>query len=836
MVLKNPRRIITLLASFLAALTSLSAQQQAEQADSLVRLMSAEYVRHIEEGDDVIRIAVDAVFLHNGTYLMCDSSVWSANRQIINFMGNVKMVQGDTELTSEKLDYLIEEDLAQFRGVLVELRNKQDNILRTKILDYNTKDSLAVFQGGASMKSEDGQIIESDHGSYSNARNLFNFQGDVNMFADSVFVKTASLDYDSDKEKAYFTSPIDFWKDDNVLTAKTGWYEKLDELFFFEKDVHAITPDQEMWSDSLYFYRNLNDVRMHSNVQLQDTTRSSVGVSDYFLYEDAHARVTMKQRAALAMWSESDGQIDTTYFGADTFVLHTQRKCDVDSTELAAAASRLDAISADPVAEFRKRAAEEYARSRENPDEENDGMGAAAGAMQMGAPEGRAEQAAALPKIAAETEAEEEEEPEEEKEVEDVEGVEELEALEEPVQPDTTRIGFIKGLGNVKIFREDMQVRCDSMLFNELDSIARFHLDPVIWNEGRRQYSADSLFVLVKSEGPDRASLMSNAFILVQEDSVHYDQIMSTEVLAYFNSDMELKRFDALGGATALFYIQENDVIATANKVETKLMSATLKDGEVERVYYFESPKNDVYPLVQLPEAEKRFKGFNWRPELRPSSPLDISDIKIRPSGRRELESHQRPVFKQTDRFFPGWMADVYAGIEAAKERKRLQAEQKDSLAAEEAQVQDSVAVVDSLKLQTDTLKAVADTLAPRDSVASAPREEDWMSDRELRRALRKAKRDARWAELDARDERKAALKQQKKEEKQRRREERAARRRARQEAKDQAKLQKYIEYFEKQKQENERKQELDTTRERASGVEAGGELQAPPGLEGKTS
>ena len=85
----------------------------------------------------------------------------------------------------------------------------------------------------------------------------------------------------------------------------------------------------------------------------------------------------------MAMWSESEGQIDTTYFGADFFELHTERRCDVDSTEVAEAASRLETISADPIAEYSKRAAEEYARSRENPDEENNGMGAASSAMQV---------------------------------------------------------------------------------------------------------------------------------------------------------------------------------------------------------------------------------------------------------------------------------------------------------------------------------------------------------------------------------------------------------------------------------------------------------------------
>lgn len=810
------RRLISILALFFWALTGLSAQEQTEQADSLVRLVSARYVNQTELDGDVIRKAVDAVFLHNGTYLTCDSSVWSANNQIINFIGNVKMVQGDTELTSEKLDYLIEEDLAQFRGVLVELRNKQNNILRTKILDYNTKDSVAVFSGGASMKSEDGQIIESDKGSYFNAINLFKFNDNVNMFVDSVFVKTDSLDYDSDKEKAYFTSAIDFWKDDNVLSAHNGWYEKADEVFFFRNNVHAISKDQESWSDSLYFYRNVNDVLMLGNVQLQDTTRSVASVSDYFYYQDGLSQVTLKDKAALAMWSESEGQIDTTYLGADVFKLHTEKKCDIDSLEVQKAAARLEVISADPIAEYRKRAAEEYAQSRMSMEEEN---GLSSGLQLQ---QGRGAEAV---------------EEEEEEETEPVVKAEEIslpeKEIELPQEPDTTSVAFMLGLGNVKIFREDMQVRCDSLVFNELDSIARLHKNPIVWNEGRRQYTSDSLFVLVGKSGPERASLMSNAFIAVQEDSLLFDQIMSTEVMAYFDEDTQLRRFDALGGASALFYIEENEELVTVNKVETKLMSATLKEGEVETVYYFDSPKNDVYPVAQLSEKERIFKGFNWKPELKPSSPADITDLKLRSSGRRELESHPRPGFVQTDRFFPGWMNEVYKSIEEARLRKKRAAEEEKA-ASDSLQLSDSLQIRDSLQF-ADTL-ALKDSVAVSDSLAAEKTEETWMSDRELKRALRKARRDARWAELDARDARKAELKQQKKEERLRKKEARAARRKARQEARHQAILQRYIEHFEKQKAKNERKQEPEPARERTSGVEGGGELSAPLELERETS
>ena len=363
---KSQRRRLILAALFLiAAPLFLSAQDSTGQKDSLVRLISAKSLEQRETPEGLVRKAMGATFLHNGTYLISDSSMWYLDSSIIKCRGNVRLLQGETELTSERLDYLIDEDLAQFRGAVVQLRNKQENILRTNILDYNTRDSVAVFSGGASMKSENGQIIESDNGRYLNPDEYFFFDGNVNMFTDSVFVKTTALEYDSTIEKAWFTAYIDFWNEGNMLSADGGWYESQPDIFFFDGDVHALSEAQESWSDTLYYYRKPGDVLMLGSAQLQDTTRSVASVSDYLFYEDSLARVTLKKQAAVALWTEEEGQLDTTYFGADTLVYYTVRRCDIPEAEIEVARARLETILADPVADYRKRAAEEAAAAKE---------------------------------------------------------------------------------------------------------------------------------------------------------------------------------------------------------------------------------------------------------------------------------------------------------------------------------------------------------------------------------------------------------------------------------------------------------------------------------------
>ncbi len=860
MVGKNQKRfLIPCVAALLLSALPLSAQRNAGQTDSLVRLLNARFIEQAEQEDSrMIRKAIEPTFLHNGTYLSCDTAFWHVDEKIINCFGHVQLMQGESVLTSEKLDYLVDENLAQFRGAVVQLRNKKENLLRTRILDYNTQDSLAVFRGGASMKSEDGQIIESDEGTYSNSTGLFSFQGNVNMFTDSVFVKTNALNYDSDRARADFVAPIDFWKDGNMLSAGAGWYERDEELFFFRDAVHGLGETQESWSDSLYYYRSTDDILMLGNIQIQDQSRQVAAMGDRLHYVDSLSCVTLEKRASAALWDGEGEQRDTTYLGAERFVYDTRKMCDIDKAEVRTAENRLEEMLGDPVAEYRRRAAEQAAQAAAEALRDDPNAGPRPGSP-AARNTGRPARSGSQPQPEPKPESKPEPKPAPEAEPAPA-PADTLRALADTLQhalpdslaagvdslavppPDTTKVGFLLALGDVRVFRKDMQVRCDSLRYTDLDSIARLYKDPIVWNEGNRQYNSDSLFVLIREGRMERANLLSNAFIHTEEAEGLYDQIRSTDVIAYFNDSTALRRFDALGGVSALFYLEET---ATVNKVECKMMMATLEHGEVQRVYNFDNPKNDAYPTAQLPEADRILKGFNWQPDRRPKDKYDVTSMVVKDSERAAYEARPRTSFLQTDIYFPGHMKELYAGLEAARARRRArQAAQADA----GAPAPDSLALQDSLRIAGRDSLAVggpgvaADSLAVRDSLSAggiagpepeSQRDTTYMSERELKRALRIARRDARWAELDARDAAKAAKKEARKAERQARKEARRAKHAAKQAAIDAAKLQKYIERYQKQKERNEgRKQKSLPAGERPPAPEAGGEVPAPAGSE----
>lgn len=862
------KRLLLFFLLALAGVLNLSAQNKREQTDSLVRLMSGQDAMLVERnGVNYRRVTGPARFLHNNTYLICDTAYWRVDQQLIEAIGHVKILQDQTVLTGDNLTYYIDRDLAEFRGTLVQLEDKDHNMLRTRHLDYNTRDSVAVFQSGGAMKDKDGQIIESQTGTYDAKIKLFTFSDNVNMFTDSIFVKTTRLTYDTDRSFATFGRRTDAWKEDDMLSSDSGWYDRARELFFFTDRVHGMTRDQEVWTDSLYFWRNTSNVEMSGNGQLTDTTRSVFALAGYMFYEDSLSRITLtRDPAVIGLTEGKNSQTDTVWFGSDRMVYQTYPMCDVPDATTAAARQRLDDLASDAVMTYRRKAAEEAEKARQealkndpnNPANRGNATAAAADKEAVPPPE-KDESASPDQKLPPVDNAAPVLPDSTGRALPDTTGL----ALPDSVGtalpdslgmalPDTTglalpdstalepvdstRIAFLTATGRVKVFRHDIQMACDSLEYSDLDSLVRMYKEPIVWNEGNRQYAADSLYAVIKNRAMEKASLMSNAFIIIEEEPERcYDQIRSTEMLAYFDSTGALQRFDALGEANAIFYLKEDSTFATVNKSQAKMLYAQFRDGDIDRVYYFDQAKNDAYPLAQLKTEDRTLKGFNWQPDLRPTGPQDITELTLRPSERGTYAARPRATFKETDTYYPGYMSGVYKKIrenEAAKERRaREKAERdrflQDSLALAQQLAADSLAMRDSLSVSpsdslpsvtdsltvapVDSLKAPADSLgAVADSSASAPvldakalkkaQKEAARAEREAARAARIARREQRWAELDSLDAAKAKLKAEKKAEKERQKKLKAIRAAEKQARKDQAKLERYLRKYEKKK------------------------------------
>ena len=952
----NFRKLFISVVTVLSTLTSLSAQENGSQKDSLVRLLSAQSMELIEkDGVDYRKVTGPARFLHNDTYLICDTALWNMSSNEIYAISNVKILQDQTVLTGDRLTYYIDRDLAEFRGTLVQLEDKDRNVLRTEHLDYNTKDSVAVFFNGGSMKDAEGQIIESRTGTYDSKIRTFTFNDRVNMFTDSVFVKSTTIVYDARTNVATFGFDTDTWQDDNMLSANGGWYDRGREIFLFRNNVHGMSDTQEGWADSLYYYRSSKNIELLGNAQVTDTTRDVSALAGRIFYTDSLSEVKLtRDPAVIGVMKNAEDQPDTVYFGADTIFARTYMMFQVNESEIKNSKSRMEDLAVDAVQAYRQKAAKEAAeaaakamendpnRPKQNKKQTGEtGTEAAAGGAAETSGAADASESKASESDASESSdvSEADEASEKEGDVsetsesaeasgkngdEATDAAEEAEgapsdsltvktltsakdstamaagaqaseadsvshafaslgpaagALQKPAgrlahasdslshvadtlshsadslanaadsltvaadslsaPKDSTKLNFITAIKNVKMFRKDIQLACDSLVYNDLDSLVRMYEKPFVWNEGNRQYSADSIYAVIKDRAMQKASLMSNAFIIVKEDSLCFDQIRATEMLAYFDTTGALTRFDALGEANAVFYLQEDSVYATVNKSAAKMLSARFLNGELDKVYYFDAAKNDGYPVAQMTRDERVLKGFDWQIDACPRGKQDITTLSLRASERSSYSARPRATFEYTDRYYPGYIPGIMKQIREGKVAKSNAEARRNAAAKAKAAAADSLTVAgDSLSVAQDSLSlSPADSLGTSlpsvaDSTKAATDSLSMSSDsssvnapvldpsalkkaqRDSIRAAKIAAREAKWARLDSLDAAKAKAAADKKAAKLRAKKLKQLKALKAREEKENARLEKYKAAYLKQKERDDLKAAAKAARE----------------------
>jgi len=174
----------------------------------------------------------------------------------------------------------------------------------------------------------------------------------------------------------------------------------------------------------------------------------------------------------------------------------------------------------------------------------------------------------------------------------------------------------------VKIYRSDIQVMCDSLIYVESDSAFDFYGEPVLWAE-ENQLTASHIRVIMKGQKVEKIDLTGVALVISQKDSTKYDQMRGKEMIGYF-VDNRLHKIDVTGNGQTLYYALDEDVIVGANKTECSDLTIYLKDNKVSKVSYITKPDGTYYPLELLPSTEAVLSDFKWVEEWRPRDYLDV--------------------------------------------------------------------------------------------------------------------------------------------------------------------------------------------------------------------
>ncbi len=772
---------------------AVSGDQQKDN-DSLVTLIQANSAKLVEiDGKPYREITGDATFLHNNTYLKCDVALWDVTENIIRAYGNVQVIQENTFLTGDNIDYIVDSNLAKVTGNLVELYDKEHNILRTNAIDYYTKDSVGSFFDGGVMQSSDGNIMESRKGYYYGKEKRFSFQGAVEVFVDSTFIVSDIIDYYTETQLVEFGKATTGWKDENMLFANRGTYNRGTTVFNLTKDGYIISAEQEVRGDDILYNRTSGYAEINRNVQITDTVQRVIMLGDLAILErQPYTNIILTKKPAIAMYSVENGRRDTLFMRADTLKYYKKPLSMIDSVTIAASAERRRLINIDPLIDIDKQAAlMNPNRKRDNSlkppvkkEETSSGAGGGLEIEQVGVAKEIADSVSVhITDSTTLQTADSVKMHRAEMKFSDslkIQPSDSISALisdslsiadSTVIEKDTALVTFVEAYHKLRLYRGDIQAVADSLIYTNLDSIARFYVKPILWSDITNQVTSDSMQVLVVDNALKKANFLSNAFIATQEDTVHYNQIKSTEMMAYFGNN-DIYRFDALGGVTSAFYLQEDSIFTSINIEESKLMTARFKNRELQHVRSISDVKSDVKPLFNLPLSEQRLRGFEWYDTLRPKSKAEITTRVIWGLNGDYLRATPFPAFNYTKKYFKERRDSIFA---YKHKSDSLIAAKRAAKVAARLQKQDSLATADSIRLSmADTLNinekieqkdTIVDQLSnSKDSVGMpvlSEAEKAKMSKRELRAYERKQARLAKKLKREERRRQKAIAREE---------------------------------------------------------------------------
>jgi lipopolysaccharide export system protein LptA len=213
---------------------------------------------------------------------------------------------------------------------------------------------------------------------------------------------------------------------------------------------------------------------------------------------------------------------------------------------------------------------------------------------------------------------------------------------------------IVRTFHNVKIFKSDLQGKCDSIHTNQSTGLTKMFKSPVIWSD-KNQITGDTIHLVsnVETEKLDSLKVLNNAFI-ISKDSLSekdFNQIKGRNMFGKFEEN-KLRVLLVKGNGESIYFNrnEETNVLETITVEISSNIEFTLEKGEMQTIKYMKSSDGKTYPPSKLAETARILKGFIWRENEQPKRMQDIfiKDAKKKtPSNKEEKENNLAAIIEK---------------------------------------------------------------------------------------------------------------------------------------------------------------------------------------------
>lgn len=457
------------------------------------------------KSDKIRRLIGNVIFRHDSVYLYCDSAYSYVETNSIDAFSNVHIVQGDTfHLYCDTLKYNGDTKKGQlFNNIRLK---DQEMLLTTQRMNYDMNKNLAYYFGGGKIVDSENILTSKIGHYYSNTKTFF-FKDSVVLINPDYIMTSDTLQYNTTNEIAYFFGPTTITSEENIIYCENGWYDTKNELSQFNKNSVFENEEQQLKGDSLFYNRKTGFGQSFKNITLIDTTKDMIIYGDYAEYHRKNDSTFVVGNSLLINIIDDD----SLFLHADTLM------------------SVFDSI-------------------RNNHD--------------------------------------------------------------------------LFAFHHVKFYKSDIQGACDSLVYSFSDSTMKFYKDPVLWSE-ESQLTADFITLGMRNNAIHTINMYNAAFIISQDTTDKFNQIKGKNMYGNFK-DNKLFKMTVKGNGQSVYYAKEEDKYTGVNKSECTDMLLLFNENKADKITFITKPNAVFYPINLIEQSELLLKGFIWLGKLRPQNKEDV--------------------------------------------------------------------------------------------------------------------------------------------------------------------------------------------------------------------
>jgi lipopolysaccharide export system protein LptA len=448
---------------------------------------------------------------------------------------------------------------------------------------YQATDFIEAF-GNVKIVEGDSVTVTGNTGTYDGRSRLARMYGNVLLNDGQKTLNTEQLDYNMQNNVAFYPDNGTIVDGENTLTSRQGYYDTKSKIFTFKENVKLVNPKYELTSESLTY--NSNTKVAYFNTPTRIVGEDGTLVANNGEYNTATGVSNFTSRST----------VEYTKYTLTGDILNYDKTNQVGYAEgnvVMVAKEDSTIIEGDIGRYFGQQGISRV-------------YGNAVAKNVVGGD---------TLYLTADT----------------------LLSIEDKVQGTRRMFAY----NHVKIFKRDLQGKCDSLIYNYSDSTIYFYRDPVLWNE-RSQLTGDTINIQLANNKMDKMFLRTNAFVISLDSLEHYNQVKGRQMVAFFNKKSQMDRVNVNGNGENITFVlnDENTQLRGVNKVECSNMVLKFIEGKINRVAFLNKPDALFIPPHEIEEPSTRLKGFKWRVEEKPAK----VDVDVRAGAKPKVV--EKPVEK----------------------------------------------------------------------------------------------------------------------------------------------------------------------------------------------